>query len=334
MNNNIFSALMYRRNANVVREFVLWCILCFDILLFLISAVVPGSRITWILLMFFTMGLAVMMAFRLTGIALLYSIGVFHLMTVTIHYICYRTGGDHVADLLLFVLLILLALAALICSFVHHFTRFNLDKVVMGLVLGDSVFIMILQIMLYVQRRSDYGYFEDFSVYDRPFRWYWMGGISFWILLAVIDLYYIFFALGLIDRGWNKIIEKIGNSGNLGNQGNYGYYGGYGGSAAIQGVRGECVGQMIYLKNREIIIGSDRSAGAVLVLHNAHVSRWHCAVRYHPGRNGNGFYEVFDRSMNGVYLNTGGRLSQNVWNRLPRGSVICIGGMEEQMRLL
>ena len=321
---NIFSALIHKRDGGVIREFVLWCILCFETLLFMIVAIIAGSKITWIMLMVFTIGLAVLTAFRLTAVALLYSVGVFHLLTLTIHYICYRTSGS-VMDLFLFVLLILLALAALICSFVHNLSRYDLDKVVMILVITDSVFIMILQILLYVGRRSVYGYLSGWMGISTDFRGYWLGIISFLILLAVIDLYYIFFVLGLIDNRWRKIIKKVRVPKAPAVRGV---------PAAIQGIRGKCAGQMVYIDDGGSVIGSDRSAGATLVLPDVHISRWHCAVRYDPGRSGNGFYEIFDRSMNGVYLDNGSRLPQNVWNRLPRGSVICIGGMEQRFRLL
>lgn len=327
---NIFSALIHRRNANVIREFVLWCILCFEILLFMITAIIAGSKVTWVMLLIFTIWLAALMAFRLTAIALLYSVGVFHLITLTVHYICYRPGNS-VLSLLLFILLVLLALAALICSFVHNFSRYNLDKVVMVLVIADSVFIMILQIVLYVARLSGYGILTSWLGFGVNFRGYWLGAISFWLLLVLIDLYYVFFVMGLIDNRWRKIIKKPGNLGNSRNSGNYGNYGV---PAGVQGISGECAGQMFYLKNGDLIMGCDRSAGAIVVIPDAHVSRWHCAIRYHPGRGGNGFYEIFDRSTNGVYLNTGGRLPQNVWNRLQRGTVICIGGMRQQFRLL
>lgn len=324
--NNIFSALMHKRNPDVIREFVLWCILCFEILLFMISAVAAGSKMTWIMLMIFTIGMTVLMIFRLTAIALHYSLGVFHVFSVIILYICYHSSLS-VATMLVFVLVMLLALAALICSFIHNFSRFNLDKVVMALTGADSMFIVILQILLYSGKDSAYNFLRGLAGSGADFDGYWVGTISFWLLLAVIDVYYIFFAFGLIDNSRNKIIHS-GHRDKPDNFANQGVH------AAVQGISGACAGQTFYLKNRELIIGSTRTSGASLVIPDGHVSRWHCAVRYYPGRGGDGFYEILDRSTNGVYLNTGGRLSQNTWNRLPRGSVICIGGMRQQFRLL
>lgn len=327
---NIFSALIHRRDRGVIIEFVLWCILCFEVLFAMVAAVAAGSRATWILLLLFIMGLAVMMAFRLTAIALLYSVGVFHLITLTVQYICYRPSS--IMNIFVFVLLTLLTLAALVCSFVHNFSKADLGKVVMVLVVTDSVFIVILQIMLHVGSRSMWaqgieavsGLLGLGRSVDR--RGYWVGTICFWILLVVIDLYYIFFVLGLIDNSWNKIVRKPSRPVRPSPPS------GHARPAGIQGMSGAYAGRVVYMDNRELLIGSDRAAGATVVIPAAYVSRAHCAVRYIPG--GNGFYEVCDRSTNGVYLVNGNRLPQNVWNRLPRGSVICIGGMAQQLRLL
>ena len=327
MIDHIFSALLHRRSANVIREFVLWCVLCFEIMLFMITAITAGSKAAWVLLMMSTIGLAVMMAFRLTAISLLYSVAVFHLISFSVHFICYRPGNS-VMCLLLFVFLILLALAALVCSFIHNFSRFNLDKAVMILVEADSVLILILQILLYAARWSGgslLGTLGSLMGYGKDYSGYWLGTVSFWILLAVIDLYYLFFGLGLIDHQQNKILKKTGGFQNPRSSVT---------SAGIQGIRGVCTGQTIYLNNRELVIGADKRSGADLVVPDAYVSKWHCAVRWNPGHGGNGFYEVLDRSTNGVYLYNLGRLPQNVWNRLGRGNIICIGGMEQQFRLL
>ncbi len=319
--NNIFSALMHKRDGGVIREFVLWCILCFEILLFMIAAIVAGSKASWIMLMLFTMGLAALLAFRLTAIGLLYSVGVFYLLAPLVHYICYRSGSSAIS-LILFVLLLLLSLAALICAFVHNFSRFNLDKLVMILVIVDSVFQMMLQIMLYAGRNSMYGIFSRF-LGGNSFSGYWVGTIGFWIMLVVISLYEIFFVLGLIDNSWNKIMQKNGNS--QGFQAPRAQRT----AAGLQGISGECAGQIFYLNKGDLIIGTDRRTGAQLTLSDGRISRWHCAVRFR-----NGVYEIFDRSTNGVYVNGRDRIPANVWIRLQPGAVIGLAGMRHQFRLL
>lgn len=320
--NNIFSALLHRRDGGVIREFVLWCVLCFEALLFMIAAIVAASKVSWIMLMLFTMGLLALLAFRLTAIALLYGTGAFYLLAPIIHYACYRWGSS-VISLALFVLLIMLSLAILICSFVHNFTPLNLDKLVMVLVIVDSVFQMILQILLYAGRNSVYGLFGRFVSSNGVFYGYWVGTVGFWIMLAVISLYEIFFVTGLIDNSWNKIMKKGRRPWSV--QG----FQSQKAAVGLQGVSGEWAGQVFYLNNGGLVIGSDRRSGASLLISDGRVSRWHCAVRFRGG-----FYEVCDRSVNGVYLNGRDRIPPNAWVRLQPGSVIGIAGMRHQFRLL
>lgn len=279
--NNIFSALIHRRTAGVIREFVLWCILCFEALLSLAAVITAGSKITWIMLLLFVAGLAVLTAFRLTEIALVYSVGVFHLITCIIHYICYGRGYSStvVINLILFILLLLLTLALVVCSFIHLFSRYNLSKAVMVMTIIDSVFVMILQIMIYAAGRSGGGFFGMFLGTGVDFRGYWVGTICFWILLVVIDLYAVFAAFGMIETRRTTTVKKQQSLPQV----------------QMQGI---------------------------------------CTIRYIPVSSGDGFYELYDQSVNGVYLENGTRLMKNSWNRLQRGSVICIGSMQNQFRLL
>ena len=279
--NNIFSALMHRRTAGVIREFVLWCILCFVELMSLIAAITAGSKITWIMLLLFVAGLAVLTAFRLTEIALVYSVGVFHLITCIIHYICYGKSysSQVVINLLLFVLVLLLTLALVICSFIHLFSRYNLSKAVMVMTIIDSVFMMILQTMIYAAGRSGGGLLGMFLGSGADFQGYWIGTICFWILLVVIDLYEIFAAFGMIETRRTTTVKRQQSLSQF----------------QMQGI---------------------------------------CTIRYIPSSSGDGFYELYDQSVNGVYLENGTRLMKNSWNRLQRGSVICIGSMQNQFRLL
>ena len=100
--------------------------------------------------------------------------------------------------------------------------------------------------------------------YGKDYSGYWLGTVSFWILLAVIDLYYLFFGLGLIDHQQNKILKKTRGFQNPRSSVT---------SAGIQGIRGVCTGQTIYLNNRELVIGADKRSGADLVVPDAYVSK-------------------------------------------------------------
>ena len=127
---NIFSALAHERTPGVIKEFVLWCLVCFSALMSLIAAAMGGGNVTWILLLLFTLGMGVLMAFRLTPVVLLYSIGTLHLFVFVIHYICFI--GDYsyygiqrsAVNTVLFVVLLLLTIAVIVCGLIQFFTRF------------------------------------------------------------------------------------------------------------------------------------------------------------------------------------------------------------------
>ena len=75
------------KRPGVIKEFVLWCVVCFSALLTLIAAAMGGGSAAWIMILLFTMGLGVMMAFRLTAIVLLYSAGVFQFLIFIMKYV-------------------------------------------------------------------------------------------------------------------------------------------------------------------------------------------------------------------------------------------------------
>lgn len=71
MINNIFTALAREKTPGAIMEFVLWCAVCFVVLMSLIALAVGNGHVVWILMMLFSVGLAVLMAFRLKAIAML-----------------------------------------------------------------------------------------------------------------------------------------------------------------------------------------------------------------------------------------------------------------------
>ena len=128
MIDNIFTALTHEKTTGAILEFILWCTVCSAALLSLIALAMGGGEITWILLMLFSVGLAVLMAFRLKAIALLYSVGVFYLLAFFIHYFRFSFGYSYGAshspiNILLFVLTLMLSLAIVICAFIHFFSN-------------------------------------------------------------------------------------------------------------------------------------------------------------------------------------------------------------------
>lgn len=328
---NIFSSLMHERRPDkrpgVIREFVLWCVVCFSAFLTLIAAAMGAGSAAWIMLLLFTLGMGVMMAFRLTAIVLLYSVGVFHFLTFILHYMCflnlpsyYRSSGSALITVL-FVLLLLLSLGIVTCGFIHFFSRVNLGTLLMILVITDSSLIVLFQFLAYI------------SIFYRVGEWwngymgsgsYWVGTISFWMLLTVVSLLYIFFFWGAVDNGNSKIIRVDGGSG-----GNNGVSGIQGVSSApgIRGISGVYAGQTIYLKNQAVMIGSGN--GAAIKIQDNHVSSEHCAVRFNLSKE---CYEVYINSPYGVYIDA--VLQKGGWYLARRGSVLSIGSSVQKFQLL
>ena len=321
---NIFSSLMHERHPGkrpgVIKEFVLWCVVCFSALLTLIAAAMGGGSAAWIMLLLFTMGMGVMMAFRLTAIVLLYSAGVFQFLIFIMHYVCflnlpsYYRGSGSALVTVIFILLLLLSLAIVICGFVHFFSRVNLGMPLMIMVVTDSVLIVLFQFIAYLS--INYSISEWWNGYMGSSS-YWVGTISYWMILTVVSLLYIFFFQGVIDNRKSKIVNMYGGSGR------------YRGAPGILGVSGAYAGQTIYLQNRTVTIGS--GDGVTLKVQDNYVSAEHCAIRFAPSR---GCYEIYDNSPYGVYVNSGMPVQKGGWCPVKRGRVISIGNSVQKFQLL
>lgn len=346
--NNIFSALVHERTPGAIMEFTLWCVVCFIALLSLIAAIVGHGNVTWILLMIFALGLGTLMAFRLKPISLLYCMGVFNLLMPVVHYACFARSRNYFGlsyylisdygtsatysplNITLFIIIILLSLALVICGFVYNFTRVRMENLLAIGCIVDCVLIMLLQILMYAAPGIGVGLTEygvnQYNIEMRYFlnyRGYWFGTICFWLMLIVIVLFNIFFYWGCMSSRPKRIIEMF-RSGYSG-QGNRVVTAGGG---MLRGVSGLYAGRDIPL-NGVMIIGSGNEAQ--IRINDPLVSRKHCAVRYNSQT---GFYEVQDISQNGVFLSTGQQLQKDYYNSVPRGSVICIGSQAQQFRLM
>lgn len=327
--NNIFSALVQEKTPGVIMEFSLWCVICFVVLLSLIAAIMGNGNITWNLLMLFSVGLGVLVAFRLKPIALLYSVVVFNLVTTVVHYVCfaksseYLWGNDYYSysalNIVLFILVVVLSVAIVTCGFIHFFSKINMGNLLTIMVIVDFVLIFILQILMYAV-----GFLEDGANYLNEnlrnylnYRGYWIGTVSLWVMLVVVTLFYSFFFWGFIDSSKGKIVNTNG----IGKVTSV--------TPGLQGVNGVWAGRIFYLQGRTVTIGSDTQM--MIVIPDSYVSGKHCAIRYNPM---SGFYEIYDISRNGVLLNTGGCLQKGVYNSVQRGSIIYIGSKKQQFLLL
>ena len=344
---NIFSALVHERTSGAIMEFVLWCITCVIVVMAMIVSIVGHGKLAWIFLMIFAIGLAVITAFRLKPIALLYSVGVFNLIVCAIHFGGNFGTGKSIYDpdsyydysysfsvfnVILFVVIMLLAVAIVTCAFIHFFSRVDLGNIMTILLCVETGITILLHIMMYVMPYTgswaDYMNSNQQSIMN--YNSYWFGTIVYWLMLIVVLLYYIFFFWGSIDNSKGKILSSL--NAYSGGQRSVGYVSGSGAqqlvNAGLQGVSGMYAGKIIYLQGRTLTIGS---GSQMMVNLNAHyVSSQHCAIRFN---NISGCYEIFDYSKNGVFLNSGKSL-QKGYNAVPRGEVISIGSNEQRFRLL
>ena len=154
-----------------------------------------------------------------------------------------------------------------------------------------------------------------------------LGITSVIIMNAVIAVFYMLFFFGCIDSRNRKIIS-YGNSPEDTKRSNVAF------TPGLQCIRGQYQGQVMYLHGEELTFGS-QAASAAIVIPNPHISHRHCSVRYNPGM---GMYEVMDVSTNGVYVTVQNGSTQRIpaggYVPCSRGSVISMGSMEQQFRLL
>ena len=338
--NNIFSALIYEKTRGAIMEFVLWCIVCVDVLLSLIASIMSNGDITWILLMIFSIGLAVIMAFRLKPIAMLYGAVAFLLIINTVHFVSfynlskiydsYYTYDYFAVNVILFVLEILIAIGTVICAFIQFFSPIRLGNAVTTLVVTNMSVAMLRQIMMYAVPYigTDAVYINELARSTLNYRSYWFGTVCLWIVLITITLLYIFFFWGDIDSRKEKIPSALNgivntnveqNSRRIQKQV----------SVGLRGITGVYAGQTILLEGRTITIGSNKQM--MLVIPSPYVSGQHCAIRFNSQ---NGYYEIFDNSKNGVRLKSGAILPKGVYTPVRRGQVISIGNDDQQFILL
>jgi len=344
--NNIFTALMRERTPGVIMEFSLWCTVCVVVLMSLIATIVGHGNITWILLLIFSIGLGVLMAFRLKPISMLYSVGVFNLLILIVHYACfaksktymgydgsyynldYSTAGYSPLNITLFIIAIVLSVALLVCGFVYNFTRVKIENLLTIMELTTCGITLLLSILMYAAPGLGTGmsavginYYNSALRFFLNYRGYWIGTVSYWCILIVVMLHYIFFFWGAMGTGARRIIE-IGKRTYQTPPARSGY-------GSLRGVCGIYAGREIPLNGGTITIGS--SSEVQIRIHDHSVSRRHCAIRFNRV---SGLYEVQDISTNGVFLNNGTRLQKGVFNPVARGSIICIGSQSQQFRLM
>lgn len=356
MIDNIFTALVRKKTAGTILEFVLWCGICFAVLVEMAAFALGKGNVTWMLLMLFSIGFGVLMAFCLRGIAIIYSICTFGVINLLMHFFVFVNGfyggeSSSPLNILLLIFALLLGIGAAACAFVQFFSKFRLGKITAVMVLCESVLIMLLQVSIYAVGFLG-NYFQENKLHRSWMnaRGYWLGTLGYWMILAVVCVYLCSLFWGPIEKAKSKLSgqavpEQAG--GYAGGQAMFQagggapdrqampWTGGYVQEAktefhpGMQGLRGIYAGRVFYFQGREFTIGSGEEADIPIV--DVYVSRMHCAVHYQASRE---YYEILDQSRNGVFLADGTMMQKGVYCPLPSGSVICIGSAGQQFKLL
>lgn len=320
---NIFSALMYEKTPGVIMEFSIWCSVCLVVLLALIASILGRGNVTWIMLMLFSIGMGVLLAFRLKAIAMLYASVLFQFVVALIHFICFAKTTYNLSisglNISLFILALTIAVGLIVCSCIQFFSKYNLGLACTILVLSDTSMWAMLHVCMYMIPFLG----DNALIVNDVVRTvlnsdaYWLGTISLWIIYAINNMLYLSLFWIPIDNSKKKILPSLGTGGTM--------------SPAIRCMKGTYPGRTFYLQGETFLIGSQ--PGMHLVLQDSYVSHQHCAIRFNGGT---GFYEVYDNSKNGVYLlGAGGHpLQKGTYNSVKRGSVICIGSKAQQFQLL
>ncbi len=337
---NIFSALVHERSAGAIWEFALWCTVCVCVILSMAAAIVVSSRMEeytvyfrmiCLGLMFLEIGSGVLMAFRIKPVMMLVSAGAVQFFIPVIMFVSYAAMYDEIDDkvpaamIVLFMLVMLAAIGLVSCACVHFFSRIELGKITAIL----DVVVAGLMLFFVIGIGASSSFQSGWAVSKSGFG---AGVTSLIGCNAVLAVYYMLFFFGCIDRGKQKIAG--GGVGSFSGGG----YGPPGGGAAftpgVQWIRGQYQGQVMYLKGHEMIFGSQAGAAGVVIV-SPYISHRHCSVRYNVQT---GMYEILDLSTNGVYAAgaNGGtnRIPPGNYVPCPRGSIISLGSMEQQFRLL
>lgn len=102
-------------------------------------------------------------------------------------------------------------------------------------------------------------------------------------------------------------------------------------SGRIIGLSGIYEGAVLDLEDgKSLSIGSDSNL-VQLIIEEERISPRHIVIHYDSR---NGYYEVYDSSQYGTYLDSGKRIMANQGVRLPHDTIICLGNTANRFRLI
>lgn len=332
----LFSRMAGGMDRSTSMELFLWITACVCALTVLVTIIllgvsdassdwITGLQVIWFFMLFFTIGMGVLMIFRLRGITILYGSFLFQFVMLIPFYLKegdmsewanYGDGKKPIIITLFFVFALITVIALITCELVHLCSRFNLTTpiVILSITTTSLISCMVLSALI-SSKHFEYLVTEYNSAYFWP-------GMAFYIVInVVVCLYTVCFFKNIISNDERKFSEFISGQGGGMNVRNSG--------AGIFFVQGILAGKSFPVQG-EIMIGS-QMGGVHVVVTDPYVSKQHCSVRFNPMM---GCYEVMDLSSNGVFLQNGTRLMKGSYQPCPRGTVIYLGSQNQAFRLM
>ena len=262
-------------------------------------------------------------------------------------------GGVSIISLLLFILAGLGAITLIVFTFIECFSRYKFGTLCNILAISVAGVIFLSNILMFITVGGSLS--DGMKTLNRM--GYWWCSISYWLVLASVTLFQVFYYWGAIEpspKHPNFIKKRIGGSNDFSGQNVYGtgqyaggqqypsnqqqtpngYLNGQNMSQVQTGI--SCISglyqgrQMDLPPGVELRIGSN--PGLNIVINDPAVEPTHCIIRYNAQ---SGMYELYDCSKSGVYVgDTGYKAQPGVVTPLNRGSVIQLGTSDQRFRLL
>jgi len=344
---NLFAQVSSNYNTGIKTELLLWILCCVSALLFLITAVIMEDinlfwklhkinsiRTVWVFMFLFCIGSGILMALRLRGINIIYGNVVYLFIMLMPFYskekYLFQVFGGYDSGAVItvnifFVLAIIASLATITCIVIDTFTRIKIKFVIMIL---SIVTMGLTACMVFFPYLFSSGFPSEFGKLH-----FVIGSFSYFIIFSVTGVYTILYCKGIIDNN-EKMFARFNNpviKEKIRYQNHYvpGSRQQKADNVNIQCISGNLQGQTFNC-NGDIIIGS-RQGSANVVISDPYVSAQHCFIRFNQAGS---FYEVLDLSSNGTYFTNGIRLQSNVYTACPKGTVLYIGSINQQFKLL
>ncbi len=336
---NLFSRISSDFNSGIKIELILWILCCISAILFFINIIIgSGSgwsykinsmRVIWVFMIMADIGMGVLMALRFRGINIIYANTAFYFIMLIPYYIKERYlfelldnwfgSNTAISVNIFFALSIINALALVICISLDIFTRIRIKLVV--IILSIVMFCLTLCMIFFPYILL----LGTGAVMPEYFGVFIMGSVTYLAICCVTSVYTVLYFKGIIDNN-EKMFARFNAV-----AGQYTVLPPVQGQAmpGIQCIKGSCQGSVFNIKG-EVIIGS-QPGRANIVLNDSYVSRQHCLVRFNQAT---GYYEIRDISSNGVFLVNGIRLRKNIYTSCQRETVLCIGSMNQQLKLM